>query len=86
MISTLSGCLTISSSLGVSGRCPQLPGVEELVITDCGYGRAVLWVLDGNARAILFYATDGWSSDGARRTETLWGIEATDVRYRRALP
>ena len=51
-----------------------------------GYERAVLWVLDGNARATRFYATDGWAWDGARRTETLWGIEATDVRYRRALP
>jgi GNAT superfamily N-acetyltransferase len=50
-----------------------------------GYGRAVLWVLEGNARADRFYRADGWSPDGARRSETIWGIAAADLRYRRSL-
>lgn len=51
-----------------------------------GHHRAVLWVLERNARAERFYRADGWAPDGARRTETIWGIAATDVRYGRALP
>jgi GNAT superfamily N-acetyltransferase len=51
-----------------------------------GHRQAVLWVLEGNARADRFYRADGWSPDGARRTETIWGVAATDLRYLRSLP
>lgn len=32
-----------------------------------GCDRAVLWVLEGNARARSFYVAHGWSTDGARQ-------------------
>ncbi len=45
----------------------------------------MLWVLIGNDRAERFYAKDGWSPDGTRRTDTVWGIQVKDQRYRRML-
>jgi GNAT superfamily N-acetyltransferase len=50
-----------------------------------GYPEAVLWVLERNTRAIRFYESHGWSVDGARRTETVWGIQVDELCYRRAL-
>lgn len=54
-------------------------------LLDSGFKRAVLWVLIGNARAKRFYAKDGWAPDGTRRTDTVWGIQVEDQRYRRVL-
>lgn len=51
-----------------------------------GYREAELWVLDGNQRAYRFYAADGWAPDGSKRTETVWGVRLTDLRYTRRLP
>jgi GNAT superfamily N-acetyltransferase len=50
-----------------------------------GFSEALLWVLVGNARAQRIYQIDGWRPDGARRTETVWGVAADEVRYRRSL-
>ena len=50
-----------------------------------GYGEAILWALEGNARAARFYAADGWVADGTRRIEVVGGVSATNLRYRRAL-
>ncbi|HEV2125724.1 MAG TPA: GNAT family N-acetyltransferase, partial [Chloroflexota bacterium] len=50
-----------------------------------GYGAAVLWVLDTNARARRFYEKGGWQADGTEKTEQLWGITVREVRYRIAL-
>jgi len=47
-----------------------------------GVGKAVLWVLDGNARARRFYERDGWGFDGTRRTSTYGEVPAEEVRYR----
>ena len=66
------------------GRALIAAARERLV--QGGYREAELWVLDGNQRAYRFYAADGWSPDGARRTETVWGVRLTDVRYTRRLP
>jgi len=54
-------------------------------LLDSGFRRALLWVLVGNLRAERFYAQDGWTPDGSRRTDTVWGIEVDDQRYRRVL-
>lgn len=48
-----------------------------------GVAGALLWVLDGNARARRFYERDGWMCDGAWRTETFGGQSVQQVRYRR---
>lgn len=52
---------------------------------ESGHRIAILWVLEGNRRADRFYRADGWLPDGTRRTDTVWGIEVSEVRYRRAL-
>ena len=50
-----------------------------------GVSEAHLWLLDGNARAQRFYERDGWTTDGTRRTDTVWGIEVRELRFRRLL-
>ncbi len=53
--------------------------------TDEGFAGAVLWVLEGNARADRFYRRDGWLPDGAQKRDEIWGITVSEIRYRRAL-
>ena len=50
-----------------------------------GFQNAFLWVLAGNTRADRFYQLDGWTPDGSRRTDTVWGITVDEIRYVRAL-
>lgn len=50
-----------------------------------GFQNALLWVLVGNQRADRFYRNDGWTPDGARKTDTLWGVTVEELRYQRAL-
>jgi ribosomal protein S18 acetylase RimI-like enzyme len=53
-------------------------------LTAVGYGKAVLWVLDSNARARRFYEIAGWSPDGTdNRLSSLGGVMET--RYTRPL-
>jgi GNAT superfamily N-acetyltransferase len=62
-----------------------LVGSARAQLAGQGYREAVLWVLDGNTRGARFYAADGWSPDGTRRTEAVWGVSTENVRYHRAL-
>ncbi len=52
---------------------------------DEGFTQTVLWVLTGNKRAEHFYRIDGWSHDGVRRREELWGLNVDELRYKRTL-
>jgi GNAT superfamily N-acetyltransferase len=45
----------------------------ESAIAAGGFDRAHLWVFDGNAPALAFYARQGWSADGTTRTEPAFG-------------
>ena len=54
-------------------------------LAEAGFQRALLWVLNGNRRAERFYQRDGWAADGARRTETVWGVTVDELRCVRAL-
>jgi GNAT superfamily N-acetyltransferase len=54
-------------------------------LLDMGFQKAVLWVMVGNERAERFYRGDQWIPDGSRRTETVWGAVADELRYSRAL-
>jgi GNAT superfamily N-acetyltransferase len=54
-------------------------------LLDSGFRRALLWVLVGNVRAERFYVQDGWTPDGTRRMDTVWGVQVNDQRYRRVL-
>jgi len=47
------------------------------------YREAVLWVLEGNARARSFYQAHGWWPDGAVKTEQRGEALLNEVRYRR---
>lgn len=58
-----------------------IQAAREHLVT-AGFTQAVLWVLDGNQRAIRFYEKHGWRADGARRTQLIWGIELDECRYR----
>lgn len=50
-----------------------------------GFVRAVLWVLDGNERAIGFYERHGWAPDGATQVERHGEVVLVEHRYRRDL-
>jgi len=47
-----------------------------------GATEALLWVVEGNARARRFYEREGWAPDGETRASPLG---PTEVRYRRSL-
>ncbi len=47
--------------------------------------RAVLWVLEGNARARRFYEKAGWVADGETRQAPMGGEVTHQVRYVRSL-
>lgn len=47
-----------------TGVADELHAAALAVLVDMGYDRQLLWVLDGNARAIAFYRRHGWRPDG----------------------
>ncbi len=65
------------------GRALMISALDQLR----GYGqpRAVLWVLDGNARARRFYERGGWVADGARREEPIGTASTVQLRYAKEL-
>ena len=50
-----------------------------------GFGRALLWLLTGNARALRFYEIDGWRPDGCRRANQVSSMPVDEIRYVRGL-
>lgn len=65
-----------------TGRSLMDAAVTELTVA--GYEKAVLWVLDTNARARRFYEIAGWKPDGTdNRLPSLGGV--TETRYARPL-
>jgi GNAT superfamily N-acetyltransferase len=50
-----------------------------------GHERALLWVLDGNARARAFYQRRGWAIGKPIRIENIGGTDLTEVRYEKSL-
>jgi GNAT superfamily N-acetyltransferase len=50
-----------------------------------GVDEARLWLLAGNARGQRFYERDGWSTDGTRRSDTVWNVAVDEIEYRRRL-
>ncbi|AKF11416.1 GNAT family N-acetyltransferase [Sandaracinus amylolyticus] len=43
--------------------------------------RAILWVLEHNARARRFYEREGWRADGETKRDTIGGREVLELRY-----
>ena len=66
------------------GQALMIPARARL--TERGFRTAVLWVLDGNARAERFYRADGWQADGMNRTQEVWGLRVREHRFTRTLP
>ena len=58
---------------------------QELVAG--GFGRAYLWVMEGNERAIGFYARNGWALDGiTKRSDAGPATNVPGLRMSRDLP
>ena len=67
-----------------TGTGRSLMSCAVTALTEAGYGRAVLWVLEANARARRFYEKAGWAPDGASNIlDGLGGV--VEVRYTRPL-
>ncbi len=50
-----------------------------------GFPEAILWVIENNPRARLFYERCGWHADGGVKEEEWLGTTVREVRYRIAL-
>lgn len=50
-----------------------------------GVVEAQLWLLVGNTRAQQFYERDGWTTDGTRRSDIVWGAQVDELQFRRRL-
>lgn len=51
-------------------------------LADRGHRSPVLWVLEGNARARAFYERNGWTFDGATKSDDFGGAPLCELRYR----
>jgi ribosomal protein S18 acetylase RimI-like enzyme len=67
--------------LGV-GALLHAAAVDDLAMR---FGRATLWVLHSNDRAIEFYRGLGWTPDGGHRQEDIGGWRAVELRFERPL-
>jgi len=45
------------------------------LLTDQGYERLGLWMVEGNARALALYESDGWALEGPRQPFILGGVD-----------
>jgi len=57
----------------------------EQALARAGHERALLWVLEGNVRARVFYERQGWAIGKPIRIENIGGADLTEVRYEKGL-
>ena len=50
-----------------------------------GFTRAMLWMIEGNAKAQRFYEAAGWRADGGRKVDRWGDFEPVEIRYACAL-
>ncbi|HSM02528.1 MAG TPA: GNAT family N-acetyltransferase [Acidimicrobiia bacterium] len=67
------------------GHGRELMGAAMDWLATHGFTVATLWVLDTNRLARRFYELAGWSTDGGRKVEDIYGADVPEVRYRVAL-
>jgi GNAT superfamily N-acetyltransferase len=60
-----------------AGYGAALDDAVRSLLSEAGFGRAILWVLEGNVRARGFYEARGWVCEGERREH----LGAVTVRY-----
>jgi GNAT superfamily N-acetyltransferase len=65
------------------GRALMAAALDDLARR--GYAEATVWSFAANDRANAFYEVQGFTRDGAERTEAAWA-HLPEVRYRRPLP
>ncbi|MDP9144925.1 MAG: GNAT family N-acetyltransferase [Actinomycetota bacterium] len=68
-----------------TGLGRDLLAAGEGALHGAGHARALLWVLDGNARARAFYQRRGWAIGKPIRIENIGGTDLTEVRYEKSL-
>jgi ribosomal protein S18 acetylase RimI-like enzyme len=68
-----------------AGLGQALIAAAEARLAEAGFAEAILWVLDDNPRARRFYEAAGWEADGGTKQDTFFGVEVTEVRYRKRL-
>lgn len=68
------------------GTGRQLLAHAEASLRESGFRRAVLWVLESNARARRFYEMAGWAHDGTGQDLSIGGTTVREIRYRKELP
>ncbi len=66
-----------------AGRALMIAGLQAL--HESGFRNAILWVLVENERARRFYEAGGWRADGAAQQEESFGVQVSELRYRRPL-
>lgn len=74
--------INVDPSAWAKGVGKALIAKAREAIAANGHREAQLWMLVGNERAHRFYLRDGWTCDGVRRTETVWGVEVDEIQYR----
>lgn len=85
------GCGEISAIYALAdawGRGVGRALMDEALVRLAGDGltEVMLWVLDGNERAIRFYERAGFRPDGATKVDDSRGFSLPELRYRRHLP
>jgi GNAT superfamily N-acetyltransferase len=68
-----------------SGIGRRLLSAAEQDLHAMSYAEAILWCLEGNARARMFYEHAGWRADGGTTTREFDGTAIAEVRYRKML-
>lgn len=61
-----------------------LDAAERRLFHD-GHTRALLWVLEANARGRTFYERQGWQPGRPFRIEEIGGVQVTELRYEKSL-
>lgn len=67
------------------GGGSRLLGHAVEALTEAGFQRATLWVLDSNDRARRFYEKRGWHADGFIKVDERGTFQLRELRYGRWL-
>jgi len=75
----------VEEDVAGTGVGTELLGSAIAWLTERGFARATLWVLEGNARARRFYEREGWTLDGAAKSDPREDFTMDEVRYAMSL-
>ena len=67
------------------GHGYELMVAAEERLVALGFSRALLWVLEPNSQARLFYERQGWQLAKPIKLEEIGGTQVTEVRYEKDL-